>query len=75
MKRSIDIERMPSVRVRPTLRNELKHRVMICKVPQTQTAKNEKLNMKTLNNTVIDAMERSKRTNIGRKDEQESLIK
>ena len=61
------------MRVRPTLRNELKHRVMICKVPQT--AKNEKLNMKTLNNTVIDAMERSKRTNIGRKDEQESLIK
>ena len=37
LKKSIDVEKMPSVRVRPTLRAELKHRVMICKVPQEKT--------------------------------------
>lgn len=33
LKKNVNIEKMPSVRVRPTLRVELKHRIMNCKLP------------------------------------------
>ena len=36
LKKSVEIEKMPSVRVRPTLRVELKHRVMNCKMKGQQ---------------------------------------
>ena len=66
LKKSIDVEKMPSVRVRPTLRAELKHRVMICKVPQSPTeADPESINIETLTETVLDVMKRSKRANMG----------
>ena len=32
LKKSVQVEKMPSVRVRPTLRVELKHRVLNCKM-------------------------------------------
>ena len=73
LKKSIDIEKMPSVRVRPTLRVELKHRVMNCKVPQTTKA--DSINIQTLTETVIDAMKRRKRANMGGESKQASLIK
>ena len=65
LKRSIDVEKMPSVRVRPTLRAELKHRVMICKVPESAKTKDESINIETLTETVLDVMKRSKRANMG----------
>jgi len=34
LQKSVNIEKMPSVRVRPTLRVELKHRIMNCKMPK-----------------------------------------
>ena len=34
LKKSVEVEKMPSVRVRPTLRVELKHRVLKCKIPE-----------------------------------------
>ena len=33
LQKSVEVEKMPSVRVRPTLRVELKHRVLKCKIP------------------------------------------
>ena len=33
LKKSVDVDKMPSVRVRPTLKVEMKHRVMKCKLP------------------------------------------
>ena len=66
LKKSIDVEKMPSVRVRPTLRAELKQRVMICKVPESPTeADTESINIETLTETVLDVMKRSKRANMG----------
>ena len=72
LKKSIDIEKMPSVRVRPTIKVELKQRVMNCKVPQT--TKNETINMQTLTETVLDTMKRSKRANMGGETKQVTLI-
>ena len=63
------------MRVRPTLRVELKHRVMKCEVPQTtKNDKNDQLNFQKLTDTVIDAMKKSKRANIGSKHDQVNLL-
>ena len=35
LKKSVEVEKMPSVRVRPTLKVEMKHRVMKVKMPRT----------------------------------------
>ena len=63
---------MPSVRVRPTLRVELKQRVMNCKFPQT--TKSDSINMQELTETVLDTMKRSKRANMGGETKQVGLI-
>ena len=73
LKKSIDVEKMPSVRVRPTLRVELKHRVMNCKVPEA--AHTDPINIETLTETVLDVMKRSKRANMGGETKQISMIK
>ena len=58
---------MPSVRVRPTLRVELKHRIMNCKLPKPKKEEEEDpksfANIETLNARVLKAMQN--RANIG----------
>lgn len=57
---------MPSVRVRPTLRVELKHRIMNCKLPKQKKDEEETkgfANIDTLNERVLKAMQN--RANIG----------
>ena len=57
---------MPSVRVRPTLRVELKHRIMNCKIPKQRKDEEETKgfsNIDTLNERVLRAMQN--RANIG----------
>ena len=57
---------MPSVRVRPTLRVELKHRIMNCKIPKQKKDEEETKgfsNIDTLNERVLRAMQN--RANIG----------
>ena len=63
---------MPSVRVRPTLRVELKQRVMNCKFPQT--TKSDSINIQKLTETVLDTMKQSKRANMGGDAKQVKLI-
>ena len=55
LKKNVKIEKMPSVKVRPTLRVELKHRVMNCKLPQN-LKEPEKLDMDSLNKKVLNAL-------------------
>lgn len=55
LKKNVNIEKMPSVRVRPTLRVELKHRIMNCKLP-SNLRDAETLDINSLNNTVLEAM-------------------
>ena len=57
---------MPSVRVRPTLRVELKHRIMNCKISKQKKDVEETKgfsNIDTLNERVLKAMQN--RANIG----------
>ena len=54
---------MPSVRVRPTLRVELKHRIMNCKLPHRLDQEDDMLDMNSLNDKVLQAMQN--RSNIG----------
>ena len=59
---------MPSVRVRPTLRVELKHRIMNCKLPSQKKELEENkvgavANIENLNDKVLKAMQN--RANIG----------
>ena len=51
LKKSVDVEKMPSVRVRPTLRVELKHRVLNCKMAENK--KMEPINIDNLNQKVL----------------------
>lgn len=51
LKKSVDVEKMPSVRVRPTLRVELKHRVLNCKIPDDNKA--EPIDIDNLNEKVL----------------------
>ena len=48
LKRSVEVEKMPSVRVRPTLRVELKHRVLKCKMPD-EDEKEDPIDINSLN--------------------------
>ena len=73
LKKSVEIEKMPSVRVRPTLKVELKHRVMNCKVPSQPPS--EAINMSTLNEKVLEAMKKSKRANLGGDNTQMQILK
>lgn len=54
---------MPSVRVRPTLKVELKHRVLKCKIPEE--SRDSPINIDNLNETVLEAMRKTKRANMG----------
>jgi len=54
---------MPSVRVRPTLRVELKHRVMNCEIPDS--APTEPIDIERLNEKVLGVMRKSKRAGLG----------
>ena len=65
LQKSVGIEKMPSVRVRPTLRVELKHRIMNCKLPKQskEESKNGFANIDSLNEQVLKAMQN--RANIG----------
>ena len=75
LKKSVEIEKMPSVRVRPTLRVELKHRVLNCKLPSNTNSKHEPININELNEKVLYAMRRSKRANMGSEHSQVNLMK
>ena len=78
LQKNIDVEKMPSVRVRPTLRVELKHRVLNQKIPKKKKkvdqAEDHILNFEELNEQVILAMKKSKRANIGGESNQLELI-
>ena len=63
LKKSVEVEKMPSVRVRPTLRVELKHRVLNCKIPDDE--KTQPIDIENLNEKVLKAMRKSKRANMG----------
>lgn len=63
LKKNVDIAKMPSVRVRPTLRVELKHRIMNCKLPNRLDQEDDMLDMNSLNDKVLQAMQN--RSNIG----------
>lgn len=73
LKKSVEIEKMPSVRVRPTLRVEMKHRVMNCKL-KGQQKKNQPINVDLLNDQVLNAVRKSKRANLGGEHEQFHMI-
>ena len=73
MRKSVDVEKMPSVRVRPTLRVELKHRVMNCKVREGTNQKGE-LDLQKLNSIVLETMRKSKRAGLGGENRQMHLI-
>ena len=49
LKKSVEVEKMPSVRVRPTLRVELKHRVLKCKIDEDDKKKEEPIDLNGLN--------------------------
>ena len=79
LKKSVEVEKMPSVRVRPTLRVELKHRVLKCKIDEedgssSKKKKSEPIDINSLNQQVLQAMRRSKRANMGGENEQVNLI-
>ena len=63
---------MPSVRVRPTLKNEVKQRVMKVKMPDD--AKDEMINLEDLEDRVLMSVKKSKRANIGGENYQMELI-
>jgi len=67
LKKSVQIQKMPSVRVRPTLKVEMKHRVLNCKIPATtkSKSKDDGVDINALNETVLSAMRNSKRANLG----------
>ena len=80
---------MPSVRVRPTLKVEMKHRVMKVKMPLTRPApstrgaacspgrsssKDELINLHDLEDRVLKAVKNSKRANIGGDNAQLEMI-
>ena len=79
LKKSVDIEKMPSVRVRPTLKVELKQRVLNCKIPSTMRVSSKKQEeeskiVEQLNETVLNAMRKSKRANLGGEKKQQNLL-
>lgn len=71
--KSIEVQKMPSVRVRPTLHVEMKHRVMNCKLPNSSAAatttekpqNNHELNIDQLNEQVLKSLKNSKRSGLG----------
>ena len=63
LRKSIDVQKMPSVRVRPTLRVEMKHRVMNCKVRDKSPTK--ELNIDQLNESVLKSLRKSRRSKLG----------
>lgn len=75
LRKSVEVEKMPSVRVRPTLRVELKNRVLNCKLPLDKNSKHEPININDLNEKVLSAMRRSKRANMGSEHSQVNLMK
>ena len=72
LKKSVEVEKMPSVRVRPTLKNEVKQRVMKVKMPDD--AKDEMINLEDLEDRVLMSVKKSKRANIGGENYQMELI-
>ena len=72
LKKSVEVEKMPSVRVRPTLKNEVKQRVMKVKMPDE--AKDEMINLEDLEDRVLMSVKKSKRANIGGENYQMELI-
>ena len=72
LKKSVDVQKMPSVRVRPTLKVELKHRVMNCKIP-TENIK-EPIKIDQLNESVLTALRKSKRAGLGAENTQVKMI-
>ena len=67
---------MPSVRVRPTLRVELKHRVMNCKIPATNNNNTHgSIDIEKLNESVLNDMRKSKRKGLGAENAQKQMMK
>ena len=64
---------MPNVRVRPTLRVELKHRVMNAKL-KDNICRQGNLDLQKLNSVVLESLRRSKRAGLGGENRQIQLI-
>lgn len=69
VRKSVEVQKMPSVRVRPTLRVEMKHRVMNCKLSTAgkpaSKAKRGEFNLEQLNESVLKSLRDSKRSGLG----------
>lgn len=81
LRKSVDVEKMPSVRVRPTLKVEMKKRVMNMSIKVDREkrmvqhdAAAQDFDLNTITDSVLQAMRRRKRAGLGGEIKQMNMI-